>query len=255
MYHPYRDGYHVRPGLAKTSHDEIFDRDCQLKRYLEEKQEASLLQPCIGRENLNPEIELAALQLVEDYYPETSSINLDSNSGLDQLSDQIQEDLIIHCLNETKDWMAGYWVCLPSSWAPEKMLGKSFVELHQPVPGMRTNNGRKLLQACLDSGPYQRFQWSVIFGDRLNHHPSRQRFHFDPDKPFFLVKVERQVLVAIPDHRALLFVLRQHLIPESETDCPALLNALQDMNSDQVRYKGLTQDHQSLCTYLSSQIS
>ena len=104
---------------------------------------------------------------------------------------------------------------------------------------MNLKNSRKIIEAMVFNGPYERFVWGLIYENELNYHPSLTRKPFDSNNPFFMVKVERQIMCGFPQHKTMLFVLRQYLIPEDQVDKVALYEALSGMTPEQKAYKNI----------------
>ena len=137
--------------------------------------------------------------------------------------------------------MAATHICCPSSWSPEEKIGETFDQIHEVIPGMSLKNSRKLIEA-MTSGVYERSVWGLIYEDELNYHPSIKRKVFDKLNPQFWVKVERQIMVGLPKHRSLLFILKQTLIPEKDTELELLHKALVGMTLEQKKYKSISED-------------
>ena len=236
MEHPYKSGYSLLPQLRKIDGD-IFKITPDTPRFLFEKSMANMYGDRFIEHNMTQEISDAAAKFILDNYP----IKLKEPHNLANIATQIQEDFAVHRLSDSYDWLAASYICLPSSWAPEEKMGKSFDEIHKIIPGMSLKNSRKILEAVIYQGPFQRFVWGLIYENELNYHPSIKRKPFNPDEPLFFVKVEKQMMIGLPEHKSLLFVLRQHLIPESETDIPLLHKALIGMTKEQKAYKGISE--------------
>jgi hypothetical protein len=231
MFHPYRAGYSVLPRLRKISHDEVFLPCPDAGRYLSEKRRAVRDgQRCFFEHDCSPEIDRDVCAYVRGRHPSRPR-----GDRLATIGHGICEDLAIHRMDDETDWLAAANIVFPSHWWPHEKMGKPLEEIHAPVPGMNRANGRKLVEAMVNHGPFERFVWGVAFDRRLNHHPRLPRSPFDPDNVY--VKVERQVTVGFPRHRAALFVLRQYVV--EDVDRPALADAVEAMSSDQLRYKGL----------------
>lgn len=235
MYHPYKTAYSLLPQLKKVMHKEIFLQSENKERYIEQKKISLQTQKCFLEYRMTEEIYSAVCSLVLRFHPD----ELKEPYNFCNIAMQIQEELAVHRTSEDTDWLAATHVCYPSSWSPEEKIGKTFNEIHEPIPGMNLSNSRKLIEASIYNGPYERFLWGLIYEDELNYHPSIKRKRFDPDNPLFFVKVERQVMVGLPEHKSMLFVLRQFLIHESEVDKTALKNTLSGMTPAQRAYKNI----------------
>lgn len=219
--------YSVLPQLHKLS-GSIFVKDENYDFYLELKKKAIQNQICFVEHNFN--LYDPIINFIQKQYP----INLNS---FEEISLNIQEDLVIHCLNPYADWFGAGHICFPSGWRPEEKIGKSFQEIHSPVPGIKVN--RKLVESLVNYGPFERYVWGVIFEETINGHPNYLRKEF---KDKFWIKIERQVVVGFPEHSIFLFVIRQHLFKEEEIDKKILFNSLSKMNDMEKEYKGINKD-------------
>jgi hypothetical protein len=190
------------------------------------------------------------------------------SDALDALASQIQEDFaVVQAGGDGSDEIAAIHVCLPSRWAPREKLGLAFPGVHAPVPHFERISAAapQMVRIMTERGPLVRFGWSVETDERLNHHPqpppgaSEAAWNsrvVDPsaDEPFYL-RVERQVLVSFPRHRASLFLIRVHHTPSSVIlGCTerrlALLSALETMSPETRAYKGMQQMMEELLRLL-----
>ena len=245
MYHPYVKGYDVLPKLKKTD-GPFFQITEDRDRFLFEKQISLKNQVCFAEHDVTDEVYETVCDFIVEQYPE----KIERPHSFENIALQIQEDLVIHKMTDDKDWVAAVHVCLPFGWHPDKQVGHSFEEIHQPVPGINLKHSRKMVEAMVNHGPFERFVWTVLFEDCINLHPSRPRKSFDPKSPEVWVKVERQLTYGFPEHNAALFVLRQHLVPEKDINKPALAKTLSEMNEEQRKYKGFGKDIETVIEYL-----
>jgi dimethylamine monooxygenase subunit A len=176
-------------------------------------------------------------------------------SGLDALVSQVPEDLAVVQTDKEGDRLAAVHVCAPSHWDPREKLGRSFVEIHEPVAGIEKVNakGPALMRAIAKGGAYRRLGWSLTVDDRLNHHPVPPRgfpgtptaWHgkrFDPAAPRLFARVERQVLIGLPEHALVLFFIRVYTYNVEQlsiTSRRALRAALRSMSPAAIAYKGI----------------
>lgn len=187
----------------------------------------------------------------------------------DALACQIQEDLSIVQLDEAgRDSVSAIHLCFPNHWAAKDKIGKGFVDLHAPVPGMeKMNRGHKqIVHAMLYKGPYVRFAWGVATDKRLNHHPvppdgiPRAKWlgrHFNKHKPELYLRVERQTLHGFSAEKSVLFTIRSYLVDikdlqHNKGQIDALLNALSTMQIDSQHYKGVYEERLEIIKWLQS---
>ncbi|MDZ7661247.1 DUF3445 domain-containing protein [Thiohalophilus sp.] len=188
-----------------------------------------------------------------DYRPGEQHTAPPYRSGLDALAMQIQEDLALVCLNGAENRLCAIHLCQPNHWDPREKIGGDFAGIHQPVPDMARINARagQLLQTCLQQGPFVRFAWGIATDARLNHHPEpppgidHQQWQgraFDPARPAAWLRVERQVLQALPQTPAVLFTIRTYHTPLtrlSVREQRLLYQAIAGMGPRHREYKGL----------------
>lgn len=163
---------------------------------------------------------------------------------LGRLMMNVQEDLAIVSFDGDRDWTSYLHVCSPSHWALESKIGKSFVSVHEPVPGFEkivpASNG--LVQAMIHKGPFVRFVWTLTDNRELNHHPAiSQPSTFENGQ--FWVRTERQVMVGLPKVNAALFFIRVGFTPQEAIfgeNLDALRSTLRSMSPEIRDYKGLT---------------
>lgn len=242
----YKKGYSTLPNLRKIEEHEVFEKDCSdLDSIMREKEEALRNQNYFVEADHDPSIYEVCADWISKNYPRTLS-----SKDYFEIAKETPEDFLIHRIDGEKDWLSSAHLCFASHWKPEDKIGKSFEEIHQPVP-MNLKNSGKLIRAAVSAGIFERFVWSVVHDEKYNFHPRLPYSKFDPSNPKVLVKVERQVTVAFPENEFCLFVLRQYLIKEDQLDKPLLADVIDKMTPEQKRYKGL-EDCGPLLMYLRS---
>lgn len=227
MFHIY-DDYSVLPKLNKIDTVDIFQHTRQNLDVLSQKKREYFVE-----RGLDKEAHDGICKFIVENYPRPLI-----PSNIYSLSLQTVEDYVIHHVAES-DWMAAGAVSFPSGWSPQKSIGRSLVSLHGPIPGIKLDNSRRMLRACLN-GIYERFVWSVVYEPKLDYHPDKSHLSFD-DSGAFWVKVERQVLVGFPELHAILFILRPYLIKSEDVDMDMLSQGLNSMTESQKKYKGVAE--------------
>ncbi len=188
--------------------------------------------------------------------------------GLDALACQLQEDLALFRATPADNRLLALHLCYPNHWAAEDKIGKDFIAVHAPVPGMDNinRNAGHLLHTALRSGPLVRFAWGLATDDRLNHHPQpppgedpaawRGRSLDDEQTPVF-VRSERQTLSGLPVDGLGLFTIHTYFLPLTDLrdDAPrlrALVAALASIPEESLHYKGLAPYRERLLRRLRS---
>jgi hypothetical protein len=139
-------------------------------------------------------------------------------------------------------------VCFPSGWSLEEKLGHPLDFIHAVVPGLNAALGAQIHQFLSRLRPgtaYVRANWGLAASSELNLHPARRLPA--PGPPVLLerlwMRVEHQVLFALPRTRGIVFGIRiaLHRLDEVAKD-PAgagLREALETMPPDVAAYKRL----------------
>ena len=166
-------------------------------------------------------------------HPTPNYVNL-----FDALCSQIQEDV---CVMQ-HDRLVSAHVCLPSWWSPREKIMMSMAEMHKDVPGMDQTAYDHIWNACLNKGPFIRYNWTLTSSPILNQHPSKN-IGKDFDKDDLFLRVERQVLKGITETQSVLFLIRTYVayiktLEKSQRE--ALATAIDNMSYEELNYKGLT---------------
>ena len=195
-----------------------------------------------------------------DFVPGDNNLGHTYHSGLDAIASHFQEDICVVKKEDSSDRLVAVHLCFPNRWSPADKIDKSFTEIHQPVARFsETNpNASNLINAVLGKVPYVRFAWGLSNDRILDHYPEGTRpFSFENDKENVYVRVERQVLLGIPDKNLLLFFIRTYYV-----DCrefcrgtafrEGMANALQTMSPELLSYKGLLESRERIVRWLRS---
>ncbi len=186
-----------------------------------------------------------------------------AREGSDRLSQHfrdlslvVQEDFTLMMREASGDRLVLLSVCFPSGWCPERLLGRSFREVHATVPDFDAVAAKsaQLIAGIVERGPYVRFVWTLTADSVLDHHPEQSpRTSFDGATSGYL-RVERQVTVPFPEYSGSLFLIRTYLYPFAELDPGqrAVVREAVRLLPDSIRaYKGLPTDVSGLCALLA----
>jgi hypothetical protein len=189
-------------------------------------------------------------------------------SGMDAMACQLQEDLAIIEINDQgEEQLTALHLCYPNHWAAEDKIGCSFAAIHGPVPGFETlaRQARPLIKHLLHNGPYVRFAWGLATDTRLNHHPQPpigdigaqawQGRAFNPDQPRLYLRIERQVMLGLPEVSALLFTIRtyfENIAKLEDERKDQLLLAIESMDEATLIYKGIAPCRDDILGWLRS---
>jgi dimethylamine monooxygenase subunit A len=179
-------------------------------------------------------------------------------NSLDALASQVQEDIAIVSLDDKGgNYVSGVHVCMANDWVPSEILGKDFVEVHGPVPGIDRfkKESSNIVKRMIEGEPYVRFIWELNVDNCLNHFSGISEKKFDVANPELYMRVERQVIHAIPNTRSALFTIRPYVYNVASFDIEEKKNlalALERMDDDVLEYKCLTEARESIIEWLNS---
>ena len=170
--------------------------------------------------------------------------------------------LLLKCDADNEIRLYGGCLCFPSSWRLSDKIGKPIEFIHGPVPGLNQSIGQgihKFLAALKPGTASLRHNWGLARSPELNHHPDRAlpRLSETVNADEVWLRVEYQVLVALPKTGGILFgirVVNQRLL-EVKADTVAatrLCRALEAMPEEMARYKGLATARERIIQLLRS---
>lgn len=175
-----------------------------------------------------------------------------SAEGLDAMAMNLPCDLAVVRREGPRDWSAYLHVCQPSHWRPEEKIGQPFVATHAPIPHFEKVNAAapKLVEAMVARGPWVRFVWGFETDTELDHHPDRAPGRAFASKPF-VVRVERQVLIPLPEHGASIFLIGVGFVSKEDILADEALwrplrSALEGMSPQAREYKGVASEFEGL---------
>jgi len=152
-------------------------------------------------------------------------------------------------------------VCFPSSWALTEKMGLTLEEIHGVVPGLNPSLASPISQflgKLKPDAPYERANWGVAATPELNMHPalSRQRLTgpFDPQRIW--LRIEDQILAALPQTNGILFGIRIRIFSLLELINNSMLRAgfcraLSSMPDALAAYKGFDLIRSQLIAFLA----
>lgn len=188
-----------------------------------------------------------------DQAPPASAAATDTDllSRLVTLGKSLEPDFLLLQPNAAGEFVlkAGV-VCFPSWWAVTEKIGLPLESIHDVVPGLNPALGSAVgtfLGKLKPGSPYERSNWGIAATPELNLHPAlerpRLRSPLDPERTW--IRVEDQILAALPADQGLLFGIALRIIPLSAIlQDPAVRvgfhRALTTLPPALATYKGLT---------------
>jgi hypothetical protein len=165
---------------------------------------------------------------------------------------------VIDGADGTIPWLA---VALPSHWAPEHKVGRSFAQVHAPVAdnALVVGAAPALARLVTTSGPWERFVWTVTPWPRLHAHPERvddRRWALTPvDRAWW--RGERQTFVPVPGVEQAVFTIRVEVAPLADVvavpgRAARLGEAIASMSPAVLDYRGLAPVRDDLLAWLAA---
>lgn len=195
-----------------------------------------------------------------DFVSCDQNINHTYHSGLDALANQFQEDICVVKKGASSDRLIAAHLCFPNRWSPADKIGNTFSEIHRPVGRFAeaNPNASNLVKGVLGKAPFVRFAWGLSNDRILDHFPEETKpFSFENDEEDLYIRVERQVLLGLPEHNLLLFFIRTYYedcldLRREEDNRESLISALLSMNPELLSYKGLLKYRERIVNWLRS---
>jgi hypothetical protein len=260
LYFPVRaEPLRMQAGLSRFGSDFgngqadrlFFSQDETRPHCLAEKARLQALYPLQNDGVVAGEAEQRALSAARDWMLQTLDREgqaVPAELGLEQLGGRLAEDfVVVHCPPDEPDRALFTHVYFPSGWRPERILGRSFLEIHAGIPafGQVARAAASLTESMAGRGPYVRFVWTISADAELDHHPDHgARAVWTPQTARGFLRVERQVTVPLAPVPASVFLIRTYLYGFEELSSEqraVLARALELMPAEIVRYKQLEQ--------------
>jgi len=229
---------------AGTTH---FERDDELAEYL-----AAKTRP-VRAPGAEPD-ERRVLAWLNDTMAREHRV--EAAATLDDALRGLQEDLVImrRAGSEAADATAVYLhVSLPTGWCPDCACGRSFLDIHAPVPerdAFAVSNRRRLAQNLFgaDRRTTVRFVWTVTPDPRLDRRRCPRGLHASvavswADATTAWFRVERQVIVPLFDALSvfLIRVYRHDVRTLTDAQRDVLRRSVAAMDPALAAYKGLAE--------------
>ena len=157
---------------------------------------------------------------------------------------------VIDAATGTLPWLA---VALPSMWAPEDKVGRSFADAHAPVAdnALLVGAAPQLVKLVTGAEPWERFVWTLTAHPRLHGHPQR----VDPARWASGLtdaqlaaqtwwRTERQTFIPVPGAQQAVFTILVNLTPlaqafSSPAQAQQVHDAMVSMSDAVLHYRGL----------------
>ena len=182
------------------------------------------------------------------------SIELLKHEGLVEAANRlaIEDDVVI--MHNGK--LEACFVAFPSSWNAGEKVGKSLVELHEPIADnealLRASDG--IMRAMTSGQSYHRYTWGISSLNGYSNHPLYEKPEFDSlDNLTFRVEHERTMTVT--EGTTAVFLIHVDIYPLKEvlkTDFGLIKGAIDSMTDSVLEYKNLFKVKELMNEYLLS---
>lgn len=186
---------------------------------------------------------------------------------LDFVGRHVQEDLILMMQKDGDLVLEAGQLCFPANWSLYFKLGMTFIEIHEPVPGLHDTGLADQIQTFLtriEAGkPWVRRNWGLTVGHHLDtaaetfHEWGQKRKQVTPENAGSLVhfRVEVQKLFRLPRSNAILFTIHTHMLPleklaQNREWLECFYHVITDLPEDITDYKGIKLFKEPLIRYV-----
>ena len=170
--------------------------------------------------------------------------NLPASTTVLDLAMNVEEDIAI--LSSGK--VIAICFCFPSGFIPSHVVGKSFFEIHQPIPDsdLLLKMSDKLTSMMADSsrGCYRRFVWTITSNPSMSQHPSLKNKVIPNSINDLYFRTESQTTIPLGDNVNMLFSVKVEMNPlngiwEDYEKRSALISSIDSMSDAMLEYKNL----------------
>jgi hypothetical protein len=170
--------------------------------------------------------------------------NLPASITILDLAMSVEEDIAI--LNSGK--VIAICFCSPSGFIPAHVVGKSFFEIHQPIPDsdLLLKMSDKLTSMIADSsrGCYRRFVWTITANPSMSQHPSLKNKVIPESIDDLYFRTESQTTIPLGDNVHMLFSVKVEMNPlnsvwEDYEKRNILIDSIDSMSDSMLEYKNL----------------
>lgn len=187
---------------------------------------------------------------------------------LDWVGRQVQEDLLLLDGSSPGCPLTAGQLCFANRWSLDEKMGRSFLDIHAPVPGFGEQIGRSsnlLLERLKADRPVWRYNWSLVLGGELDLSTKMYAAVQARMPPvtaancgsLFFFRTERQTLARLPQTGAVLFTVHTYRTPLDTLACDPdwaqrFLEVIDEAPPALLGYKGVTPVEAPLREYLAA---
>ena len=174
----------------------------------------------------------------------TSKYNLPAVSTIRDLALKVEEDIAVLYLGK----VLAICFCSPSGFIPSLIVGKSFFEIHQPIPDsdllLKMSDKMGTLLSDSTKGSYRRHLWTITANPSNNQHPSLKDKYAPKVIDDLYFRTEVQTTVPLGDNIHALFSVKVSMTPLKEIwndheKKNTILASIDSMSDAMLEYKNL----------------
>ncbi len=146
--------------------------------------------------------------------PDGVEVALDPGQPLLTLGRLVQEDLCLLQEDGAEHVLTGAILCFPASWTLAQKIGRPLLAIHAPVPAYDAGLARRvqrLFDAIRPEQPLWRMNY-LTYDDPTLHQPRREGERRPRPEGHVFVRCERQVLLRLPQTRAVVFSIHTYVV-------------------------------------------
>lgn len=155
--------------------------------------------------------------------PDGVTVPLDPAAPMQVLGRLVQEDLCLLMQEGEEAVLVAAALCFPASWTLAEKLGRPMVRIHEPVTHYTEDVAKRvqrLFDAIRPEQPLQRWN-ALVYDDPELHQPRLEGQRRPRPVRRDYLRSERQVLVRLPQTRAVLFSIHTHVVEIARLDAAA----------------------------------
>ncbi|MCB5409990.1 heme-dependent oxidative N-demethylase family protein [Pseudogemmobacter faecipullorum] len=146
--------------------------------------------------------------------PDGVTVTPDRAEPLLSLGRLIQEDLCLMQAGEAEHYLSGAVLCFPAGWTLAQKIGRPLLGIHVPVPEYDERLARgvqRLFDAIRPEQPLWRMNFLAYDNPEL-HQPRAEGVARPPRRNHDYVRCEKQVLLRLPQSRAVVFAIHSYIV-------------------------------------------
>lgn len=181
---------------------------------------------------------LSGFPLVEDL---SVYCGLEKTNNMRDVALQLEEDVAILYNGR----LVSMCFCFPSGFVPSEKLGKTFMEMHAPVPDRQKldRSSDKVVEMISKPGAvFRRQVWTLTTSAKLSRHPKYKSYEVPPTLEDLCFRHETQTTVGYGDGRTAFFFVKVDVTPYmwlTEEKKQMIIESINTMSDAVLEYKGL----------------